>query len=536
MKEGYTVTRTDCADEQTHLLTNSSPANHADRDKPAHENQHLGVPCPGTDPKVKDPPWLTSKRWQVSYLSFLGCFFLYSLRVDLSVSIVCMCNDTGKNSSTEFGKEKAEFTWGESTKSSLLSAYFYGYLLLSVPGGWLAGRYGATRVISLAVALSAICTLLVPVAARNSLPAFYALRVATGLFSSSIAPGFQALLGRWAPPRERTRLSGFTYSGGFLGSIATFSLSGVLCDSGFDGGWPSIFYIIGGSALLWTLVWHVVVYDSPSSHPTISCQEREYITSNLQQKSEKSPRLPWREMFTSAPFWALIFAMGAMGWVDYTIMTSLPQYLQDILDFDISQDGFLSAIPSVTQFVSSLLIGPVADNIRNRGVRTGAVRKIFQTLTFIGRAACLTSAGYVTHGNRYLAVGLVSLSGFFAGLQQAGYVANFIDIAPRFAGVMYGVGNSMATLSGIVAPLIVGAVTTGKSRTEWQTVFFICAGISTVATVFFDCCAQGHVQPWAVADDDGSGLCYDVSIEPEINHQIEDAEDKTPDTRKSVNS
>ena len=93
-----------------------------------------------------------------------------------------LTNDNGVFECFRF-QESAEFSWGESTRSSLLSAYFYGYLVLQVPGGWLAGRYGATRVISLAMTLSAICTLLIPLAARNSLPLFYALRVATGLFA-----------------------------------------------------------------------------------------------------------------------------------------------------------------------------------------------------------------------------------------------------------------------------------------------------------------------------------------------------------------
>ncbi|RUS71099.1 hypothetical protein EGW08_021145, partial [Elysia chlorotica] len=407
-----------------------------------------------------------------------------------------------------------EFSWGESTRSSLLSAYFYGYLLLQIPGGWLAGRYGATRVISLAMTLSAICTLLVPVAARSSLPAFYALRVATGLFSGSVTPSFQALWGRWAPPQERTRLAGFAYSGGYLGSIITFSLSGVLCDHGLDGGWPSVFYILGGSSLLWTLVWYIVVYDSPSSHPSISYQEKDYITSSLQDKSEKTPRLPWKAIFTSAAFWALIVAIVAMAWVDYTLMTSLPQYLKDVLDFDISEDGFLSATPSVCQFVSSLLIGPIADSVRNRGVGTGRVRKIFQSITFLGIGVCLTSVGYISRENRYVAVGLLGVSGFFAGMQQAGYVANFIDIAPRFAGVLYGVGNSIATVSGILSPIIVGALTTGKSREEWQIVFFVCVGVSVCAAILFDCFAQGDVQPWAQevtpeVSTAGSDLSYD---------------------------
>ncbi|GFO12046.1 vesicular glutamate transporter 2 [Plakobranchus ocellatus] len=154
-----------------------------------------------------------------------------------------------------------------------------------------------------------------------------------------------------------------------------------------------------------------------------------------------------------------------MAWVDYTFLTSLPQYLKDVLDFDISQ-----------------------------------IVLLLRFLAFIGVALCLTAVGYVNHENRYVAVGLLGLSGFFAGIQQAGYVANFIDIAPRFAGVMYGVGNSIATVSGILSPIIVGALTSGKSRTEWQIVFFACAGVSVIAAIVFVCFAQGHVQDWAIEE------------------------------------
>ena len=30
-----------------------------------------------------------------------------------------------------------------------------------------------------------------------------------------------------------------------MGSVVTFCASGFLCERGFDGGWPSIFYIFG---------------------------------------------------------------------------------------------------------------------------------------------------------------------------------------------------------------------------------------------------------------------------------------------------
>ncbi|GFO24915.1 vesicular glutamate transporter 1 [Plakobranchus ocellatus] len=211
-----------------------------------------------------------------------------------------------------------------------------------------------------------------------------------------------------------------------------YNVEGVLkCQKKGGSTFSPYLYLQGGLALLWSLLWHFMVHDSPSTHPTISIQEKQHIMNSLNENSQKSRRVPWRGMFTSPAFWSLIFTMLAMGWVDYTVMTSLPEYLKDMLDFDISQDGLLSAIPSVCQFASSITVGPLADFMRGRGVPTGMVRKMFQFATFVGRGLCLLAAGYVTHDKRYVAVALLGLSGLFAGLQQAGYVANFIDIAPR---------------------------------------------------------------------------------------------------------
>ena len=33
--------------------------------------------------------------------------------------------------------------------------------------------------------------------------------------------------------------------GAHVGSIISFPLSAILCEYGFDGGWPSVFYVFG---------------------------------------------------------------------------------------------------------------------------------------------------------------------------------------------------------------------------------------------------------------------------------------------------
>lgn len=43
-----------------------------------------------------------------------------------------------------------------------------------------------------------------------------------------------------------------------------------------------------------------------------------------------------------------------------------------------------------------------------------------------------------------------------------GFNVNHLDIAPRYASILMGISNGVGTLSGMVCPLIVGALTKNK--------------------------------------------------------------------------
>lgn len=58
---------------------------------------------------------------------------------------------------------------------------------------------------------------------------------------------------------------------------------------------------------------------------------------------------------------------------------------------------------------------------------------------------------------------------FFAvifSVQLSGFNVNHLDIAPRYASILMGISNGVGTLSGMVCPLIVGAMTKNKVRTH----------------------------------------------------------------------
>ena len=64
----------------------------------------------------------------------------------------------------------------------VLGAFFYGYVITQLPGGWLAEKYGGKMVLGIGVAATSVLTLFTPLAAETSVWFLVALRAAEGLF------------------------------------------------------------------------------------------------------------------------------------------------------------------------------------------------------------------------------------------------------------------------------------------------------------------------------------------------------------------
>ena len=70
-------------------------------------------------------PSCIPKRWETAILIFFGLVANYSLRINLSIAIVEMTNSTSTD-----GKV---IKWTSEEKNYVLSAFFYGYVIMQVP-------------------------------------------------------------------------------------------------------------------------------------------------------------------------------------------------------------------------------------------------------------------------------------------------------------------------------------------------------------------------------------------------------------------
>jgi MFS family permease len=112
-------------------------------------------------------------------MSFLGFACAYALRVNLSVALVAMLNDTeGKNNGTTW-----KYKWRDDStvKGIVLSSFFYGYLTTQLMGGWLSQRFGGKRVFGYGVLCTSVLSMFSPVVVNASVWLLVALRILEGI-------------------------------------------------------------------------------------------------------------------------------------------------------------------------------------------------------------------------------------------------------------------------------------------------------------------------------------------------------------------
>lgn len=74
-------------------------------------------------------------------------------------------------------------------------------------------------------------------------------------------------------------------SGAQFGTAVTMVGSGYLIHAGVMGGWPSVFYVMGGISFIWFIFWTILISNKPSEHPRISEEELNYIQESIGDQS-----------------------------------------------------------------------------------------------------------------------------------------------------------------------------------------------------------------------------------------------------------
>jgi ACS family sodium-dependent inorganic phosphate cotransporter len=391
-------------------------------------------------------------RWRAHYTIVLllcaATFISYIDRTNISVAAIAI---------------QAQLGWDETQKGLVLSSFFVGYLLMMVATGALAHRYGGKVVLGVAVVWWSLFTALTPPAALISLPALVVARIALGLGEAAVFPASINMIGRWVPPLQRSRAVALLTSSLYLGTVIALPVTGWLVR---DFGWPTPFYLFGAVGILWAVVWFAGVSSGSSADATVA---------------DSHASIPWMRLLRLPACWAIIAAHFCHNWSLYLLLAWMPSYFKSTFGVSLVNAGFLSAAPWLVGFLMSNVGGYTADHLLRNEYRAGFVRKLITSIGLGGVGVfliLLPSAPSVTSALTLMCCATGALS-----LCNAGFAPNCFDIAPRHAGVIWGISNSFATLPGIFGVFVTGWLV---DRTGGFAVpFFVTGAIALAGAVVF---------------------------------------------------
>ncbi|XP_042491502.1 probable anion transporter 3, chloroplastic [Macadamia integrifolia] len=406
--------------------------------------------------------------------------------VTLMAFIMCICNADRVVMSVAVVPLSAKYGWNSSFLGIVQSSFLWGYVLSSAVGGALVDKYGGKRVMAWGVAIWSLATLLTPWAADHSIGMLLAVRSLFGLAEGVALPSMNTLLSRWFPSHERASAVGFSMAGFHLGNVTGLLLTPILMMKlGISG--PFILFSMLG--LLWLTIWAFRITNDPRESYTIDKMELRLIQAGKSDPLVNNAKPPsFRLLFSKLPTWAIIFANVTNNWGYFVLLSWMPVYFKTVFNVNLKQAAWFSAIPWGMMAAAGYVAGAASDYLVKEGYSTTLVRKIMQSIGFIGPGVsllCLNFAKTPTAAAMILTVAL-SLSSF----SQAGFLLNIQDIAPQYAGLLHGIANSIGTVAAIVSTIGTGYFVQWLG--SFQAFLTVTAGLYFITTIFWNLYATGE--------------------------------------------
>ncbi|KAL0479301.1 hypothetical protein AKO1_008110 [Acrasis kona] len=400
-----------------------------------------------------------------------------------------------------------DFNWSEMTQAAVLSSFFWGYMATQIPSGLLCKKFGGRNVLLVGVVIWSIFTLLTPIAAKYAsteyVAIFFAVRIGMGLGEGANFPSAYHLCGQWVPKNERTRLMTLINSGTDFGTCTAMLLGPIMT---LSMGWQYTFYHFGIMGLVWSVMFYYNVSERPEDDPSTSQQEREYIHfSNKESDDDKgdttvsdklSGKSSARTMFmllSAKSVWAIIVAQTSYNFGWYILLSYLPKILLS-LGIEFEKVGYFSMLSYLIVIIMSNVAAQIADTLIVRiGWSVEKTRKLMGAISFLGSSFFYFLLRFTLHDTA-LSVFILCCGIGCGSFCKAGYLSNYVDIAPKYAGILFGLANTFASIPGIAGPLVTGMILHHYPVDPWHVVFNIIICSNLIGAFVWQTSAKGTTQ------------------------------------------
>lgn len=319
---------------------------------------------------------------------------------------------------------------------SFLSAYYIGPVLISLPAGWLADRWGVRGAMVLGQAL-----------------------IAVGLFAAALAPTFSFLLiilvlagagygvlnptstkagMAWFPPRQRATVVGLKQiglpGGGALGALV---MPPIALTFGWRAAITASAAVVGALALLTWLLYR-----------------------DLPEPAAGEPargRVGFWVVLANRDLWLVGISTLLFAGVQTVFLSFLVLYLREVIALELVVAAKYLVVTQVSGVAGRVLFGLLSDRL------FGGQRRIVLAIAGVGSMACalLLSALAPGTGAAVLAPLAAGIGFFGVGWNGVQHTLMAELAGPRTAGTAVGLGLAISSLGVTVVPPIFGLAVEG---------------------------------------------------------------------------
>lgn len=329
---------------------------------------------------------------------------------------------------------------------SATGIFFWGYMVLQIPAGYIAARWSAKWLVSVLLVVWGAC------AAGTGLVRtgheFAWMRFALGLAEGGVAPAALVLLTRWFSRAERARANAYWFLCLPVALVVSSPLSGWILSR---WNWRVLLTTEGALPFLWLLVW-LTVSDHPRQARWLSTADGDSIEQTLaREAAELSPVRPepYLQTFFRPQIALLVAVYFLLNCGAYGFLFWLPSAIGSARQLSGERVGLLFALPFVVAAIAMVLNARHSDRRRERPAH----------------AAAALAVGGVSLAAAVLASGHSSLLSFaFLCLVGAGpwaalgpfWAIPAETLPPSVVGSAIGLVNGFGNLGGYAGPLLVG--------------------------------------------------------------------------------
>lgn len=347
-----------------------------------------------------------------------------------------------------------------SAAGDIAGIFFVGYMIFQIPGGILAAKWSAKKIVFILMILWGIAASaggFVHTEGQLKL-----VRFLLGVAEGGVWPAVLVLLANWFTLKERARANAFWMACLPVSAMLMAPLSGWMLEY-FS--WKTIFIIQGLPPIIWAFVWYAVVVDKPKNAKWLAKGEKETLIKDLQSEQSKSVKSEgYLAAFKNKTVWGLVFMyfLWMTGFYGYTLW--VPSVVGTFTKNPVTL-GWLTAIPFTFALIGMVINSWWSDKRMNR-VQHVAVPLIIAAISMI-------AGQFVQSPTIQMVLLSITAIGVYAPYGPLWAIPTAI-IPAGVVGAALGLQNALGNLGGYLGPKFVGVLK--DSTGNYHSGFYFLAG------------------------------------------------------------